>query len=107
AWGKAQELAAAPAAADAEDISAAVAQSEQAFTAALSDDLNTSEALAVVFGLVSAVNRATPDPASAATAAAAVARFQRVLGTFDQEIVLPRIPSTATVGEPTLTTAPG
>ena len=40
-------------------------ESDQAFTEALSDDLNVSQSLAAVFGLVSEVNRSRPTEASA------------------------------------------
>ena len=63
-------------------IGDAVGAAEAAFTAALSADLNTSEALAAVFGLVAAVNRAAPDAASAAAARSSFDRFEDVLGCF-------------------------
>ena len=67
------------------DVSAEVEAADAEFTAALQQDLNTSEALAAVFGLVKHVNKAPPDAASAAGALAAFARFEDVLGCFGGE----------------------
>ena len=61
--------------------------------AALSDDLNTSEALAAVFALVSAINKADPDLDSATAAAAAFARYEDVLGVYGTELAEVDIPA--------------
>ncbi|MEE2885940.1 MAG: cysteine--tRNA ligase [Planctomycetota bacterium] len=65
-----------------DDLSAQVETAHADFTAALADDLNTSVALAAVFALVSAANKATLDPASAELVDQAFARFEDVLGVF-------------------------
>jgi cysteinyl-tRNA synthetase len=49
------------------------------------DDLNVSEALAAVFALVAAVNKAQPSLAGARAALGAFARFVDVLGCFGAE----------------------
>jgi cysteinyl-tRNA synthetase len=67
------------------NLAADVEKANAAFTAALADDLNTSEALAAVFALVSAVNRSESDADSAAKAAAAFARFEDVLAVYGDE----------------------
>ena len=59
--------------------------SNEAFTAAMSADLNVSEALAAVFELVGAVNKSAPTPAGAAHALAVFARFEDVLAVFGDE----------------------
>jgi cysteinyl-tRNA synthetase len=69
----------------ADDLAAAVAAANAAFTAAMSDDLNVSEALAAVFEFASACNRGQPTAAGAAVALAAFARFEDVLGCFGAE----------------------
>ena len=51
----------------------------------MSNDLNVSESLAAVFGLVSEVNRARPTKASALKALTAFARFEGVLGCLGEE----------------------
>jgi cysteinyl-tRNA synthetase len=66
-------------------LDGAVAAANDQFTAAMSDDLNVSEALACVFELVGAVNRAQPTAAAATAALAAFARFEDVLGVFGDE----------------------
>jgi cysteinyl-tRNA synthetase len=63
----------------------AIATAEQSFFASLADDLNTSEALAAVFGLVTAVNKARPDADGAADALAMFSRFEDVLGILGPE----------------------
>ncbi len=63
-------------------LDAELARAQQSFVAALADDLNTSEALAVVFGLVGEVNKCQPGVAAATDALAAFARFDRVLAVF-------------------------
>jgi cysteinyl-tRNA synthetase len=68
-----------------DDLAAAVQTANDAFTAAMCDDLNVSEALAAVFEFVSSVNRAAPTAASAAAALQAFARFEDVLGVFGDE----------------------
>jgi cysteinyl-tRNA synthetase len=63
----------------------AIAAAERNFAAALTDDLNTSGALAAVFGLVSAVNKAAPDASGAAVALGAFGRFEDALGVLGAE----------------------
>lgn len=70
-----------------DDLGAAVAAAQDGFTAAMSEDLNVSEALAAVFELVGAVHRAAPSAAAAAAALAAFARFEDVLAVFGEEPV--------------------
>ncbi|MCA8953447.1 MAG: cysteine--tRNA ligase [Planctomycetes bacterium] len=70
-----------------DDLAAAIAAAGQGFTAAMSDDLNVSEALAAVFEFVGACNRASPSAAAATAALAAFARFEDVLGCFGGEPV--------------------
>jgi cysteinyl-tRNA synthetase len=67
------------------DLAAEVAAAQAAFTAAMSEDLNVSEALAAVFEFVGACNRAQPSAAGAAAALQAFARFEDVLGCFGPE----------------------
>jgi cysteinyl-tRNA synthetase len=67
------------------DMAAAAEVAHAAFTAAMSEDLNVSEALASVFEFVSACNRASPSIAGAETALRAFARFEDVLGCFGPE----------------------
>ena len=67
------------------DLAAATSTAQAAFTAAMADDLNVSEALAAVFEFVGAANKAQPSAAAAATALAAFARFEDVLGCFGSE----------------------
>ncbi|MHC5066123.1 MAG: cysteine--tRNA ligase [Planctomycetota bacterium] len=71
-------------AAGADDLQTALAKSEQEFVSTLADDLNTSEALAAVFGLVSEVNKASPSKADAEAAGALFDRFERVLACFGE-----------------------
>jgi cysteinyl-tRNA synthetase len=61
-----------------------IAAADAAFTGALADDLNTSEALAAVFQLVTVVNKAAPSAEGARTALGAFARFAEVLGCFHE-----------------------
>lgn len=68
-----------------DDLAAAVQTANDAFTAAMCDDLNVSEALAAVFEFVGAVNRAAPSVDGATAALAAFARFEDVLGVFGDE----------------------
>ncbi|MEC8253324.1 MAG: cysteine--tRNA ligase [Planctomycetota bacterium] len=71
-----------------DDDSVAVAAAEAAdaaFTSAMAEDLNVSEALAAVFELVGAVNKSTPTVAAAERALAVFARFEDVLGVFGDE----------------------
>ena len=68
-----------------DDLGPAAAKSDQEFTAALSDDLNVSEALAAVFSLVTEVNRAEPTQTSASGALQTFQRFEDVLGCFGAE----------------------
>ena len=72
-------------AAGADPLLTAIVVAEQAFFASLADDLNTSEALAAVFGLVTAVNKARPDTGGAADALATFSRFEDVLGILGPE----------------------
>ncbi len=65
-----------------EDLSTEVATAHADFTAALADDLNTSVALAAVFALVSAANKANLNRASADLVDQAFVRFDDVLGVF-------------------------
>ena len=65
-----------------DDLGPAIAEANADFTAALSDDLNTSGALAAVFGMVAAANKASPSRVAAERAFAAFARFEDVLGCF-------------------------
>src|SRR5262249_33401821 len=71
--------------AGADDLQAAVARAGAAFTAAMQEDLNVSEALAAVFELVAACNRAHPSAAGAKAALAVFARCEDVLGCFGPE----------------------
>jgi len=68
-----------------DDLAAATATANAAFTAAMQDDLNVSEALAAVFEFVAACNRAEPSVAGASTALRAFARFEDVLACFGPE----------------------
>ena len=63
-------------------LEAACEAAEHAFVAALCDDLNTSEAIAAVFGFVSEVNKAQPSAGAAKRALASFDRFDRVLGVY-------------------------
>jgi cysteinyl-tRNA synthetase len=68
-----------------DDLAAAVKKANDAFTAAMSDDLNVSEALAAVFDFVAAANKAQPSALAAKQALAAFARFEDVLGCYGAE----------------------
>ncbi|MCB9885162.1 MAG: cysteine--tRNA ligase [Planctomycetes bacterium] len=68
-----------------DSLGEAVTSANEAFTAAMSDDLNVSEALAAVAALVAASNKATPLRDDATAALAAFARFEDVLGCFGDE----------------------
>jgi len=68
-----------------DDLAVAVARANAAFTAAMSEDLNVSEALAAVFELVGDCNRAQPSVAGARAGLAAFARCEDVLGCFGGE----------------------
>ena len=68
-----------------DDLDVAVQHANEAFTAAMCDDLNVSEALAAVFEFVGACNRATPSIGGAKAALSAFARFEDVLGCFGPE----------------------
>ncbi|HEB54197.1 MAG TPA: cysteine--tRNA ligase, partial [bacterium] len=63
----------------------AAAAAGEAFTAAMCDDLNVSEALAAVFAFVGACNKADPSRDGASAALRAFARFEDVLGVFGDE----------------------
>ena len=68
-----------------QDLAEATETARGVFTASLEDDLNTSEALAAVFGLVSEVNKGSPSRDAAVAALAAFAGFEDVLGCFGPE----------------------
>ena len=68
-----------------DELDGAVAAAHDAFTAAMSEDLNVSEALAAVFDFVATVNRAAPAAAAVGPALAAFNRFEDVLGVFGDE----------------------
>jgi cysteinyl-tRNA synthetase len=68
-----------------QDLADVVARANAAFTAAMSEDLNVSEALAAVFELIGACNKAEPSAAGAKLALAAFGRFDDVLGCFGPE----------------------
>src|SRR5262245_482080 len=70
-----------------DDLAAPTAAANAAFTAAMQNDLNVSEALAAAFEFVAACNRAEPSPAGATAALRAFARFEDVLGCFGSEPV--------------------
>lgn len=76
-----------------DELTTAIATANGAFTAAMQEDLNVSEALAAVFEFVGAVNRAVPTVAAATAALATFARFEDVLGCFGGE------PKADTTGE--------
>ena len=67
-----------------DSLVATVVSCQERFTAALEDDLNTSEALAEVFALVGEINRSNPDEESARLADGALRRFQDVLAVFGE-----------------------
>ncbi|MCU0866260.1 MAG: cysteine--tRNA ligase [Planctomycetes bacterium] len=69
----------------AEDLAAAVVAASEGFTAAMSEDLNVSEALAAVFDFVAVVNRAAVSVAGAKAGLAVFARVEDVLGCFGGE----------------------
>jgi len=68
-----------------DDLVAATAAANAAFTTAMSEDLNVSEALAAVFAFVGAVNKSQPSAAGSKSALSAFARFEDVLGCFGAE----------------------
>ncbi|MFY9344966.1 MAG: cysteine--tRNA ligase [Planctomycetota bacterium] len=68
-----------------DNLEEAVKHASRRFTEVMSDDLNVSQALAVVFDLVDCVNSARPAAAGAVRALAAFARFEDVLGCFGPE----------------------
>jgi cysteinyl-tRNA synthetase len=68
-----------------DDLAAAAQRANDAFTAAMQDDLNVSGALAAVFDFVGACNRAAPSAQGADAARAAFVRFEDVLGCFGPE----------------------
>jgi cysteinyl-tRNA synthetase len=68
-----------------DDLAAAVAAADAAFTAAMSEDLNVSEALAAVFDFVGVANKAAASVAGATAALALFARCEDVLGCFGGE----------------------
>jgi len=67
------------------DLAAAIGKANDAFTAAMREDLNVSEALAAVFEFVGACNKEPVSVAGAKAALAAFARFEDVLGCFGAE----------------------
>lgn len=68
-----------------DDLAPEIARADAAFTTALEDDLNTSEALAAVFEFVRVLNKARPSVAGADAARRAFARFEDVLGCLGSE----------------------
>ncbi|HLQ37834.1 MAG TPA: cysteine--tRNA ligase [Planctomycetota bacterium] len=68
-----------------DDLAASIAKADAAFTAALSEDLNVSQALAAVFEFTGDSNRAKVSVAGAKAALALFARFDDVLGFFGGE----------------------
>ena len=68
-----------------DDLAAAAQAANEAFTAAMCDDLNVSEALAATFELVGAVNKSAPTAAAASAALEVFARFEDVLAVFGDE----------------------
>jgi cysteinyl-tRNA synthetase len=68
-----------------EHMVALVATANEQFTAAMSEDLNVSEALAAVFDFVGVCNKAEVSVAGAKLALGAFARFEDVLGCFGDE----------------------
>lgn len=66
-------------------IEAAITSFETAFSAAVSDDLNVSNAVAALFELVTVVNREKPTGATALTALTALDRADNVLGVLNRE----------------------
>lgn len=68
-----------------DSLAAAAAQANAAFTAAMREDLNVSEALAAVFAFVGECNRKKPSIEAAREALATFARFEDVLGCFGPE----------------------
>ena len=71
--------------AGAADLADVAAAADAAFTAAMQEDLNVSEALAAVFELVASCNRSEPSVAGATTALGRFARFEDVLACFGDE----------------------
>ena len=94
-WEKVARIVRGESPAGSDSLAAVVDRSEEGFTAALEDDLNTSEALAEVFALVGEVNRSDPDQESARLADRAFRRFQDVLVVFGEpsESVGARVPA--------------
>jgi len=68
-----------------DDLVSASQAANDAFTAAMSDDLNVSEALAAVFEFVGVVNKANPAADAAGAALEVFARFEDVLAVFGDE----------------------
>ena len=68
-----------------DDLASASQAADEAFTAAMCDDLNVSEALAATFELVGAVNKSAPTAAAASAALEVFARFEDVLAVFGDE----------------------
>ncbi len=71
--------------AGAQDLAGPAAAADAAFTAAMAEDLNVSEALAAVFALVSECNKVQPTRAAATAALRVFARGEDVLGCFGAE----------------------
>ena len=94
-WEKVARIVRGKSPAGSDSLADVVDRSEEGFTAALEDDLNTSEALAEVFALVGEVNRSDPDQESARLADRAFRRFQDVLVVFGEppESVGARVPA--------------
>ena len=68
-----------------DDLASAAQTADEAFTAAMCDDLNVSEALAATFELVGAVNKSASTAAAAGAALEVFARFEDVLAVFGDE----------------------
>ena len=78
------EMAERPEGPDDPAIARAIETARRDFAAALEDDLNTSVALAVVHGFMTAVNRAEPRRADAQRAVAAMRDFDRIFGVLSE-----------------------
>lgn len=78
------EMADRPEGGESEAVGAAIDDARAAFRAALEDDLNTSEAFAVVHGFMTAVNKLEPGGADAERAVAFMREMDGVLGVLDE-----------------------
>jgi len=68
----------------ADGLDAEIEQARAAFRAALEDDLNTSEMLAVIHGFMTTVNRMQPSRPDAVLAVALLREFDAVFGILDE-----------------------